>query len=537
MSLNARMTILLGLLLAAFLATWLIVRRLQQDRAEEMHGEAVRAATQSLAQWLNLTGEPARRVVRDFSDWPDFQSWLATLTPDWAESNLAPALAHYDLHALWVLSTEGRLIHSTQRHPVPPLPPPTLPQAKPLEPGQHFFADSRDGLLELWAERISGTPGGWLIVSRAWDQRFLSMLGRLTEFRVQLLPATDSSVPPPGGLLVRMPLAAADGRPLRLLQAELPRPDFTAFLAEDTQAIRLLLAFGLLVVIAVSIAIGQWVLRPLQLIGQSLARDDPAPVVALQHDRGEFGRLAALVTQSFRQRQALQRENEERQRTEQALRASEEQVRRSLELRARLARDLHDGVIQSIYAAGLGLESALSELGHDDASARHRLTHCRQSLNGVIREVRAFISGLEPEQLERHGFAQELAALTRTMQALWSARIVHRTDPQAARRLTVGQEVHALQIVRECISNALRHGGARRILITLARDGRQARLAIRDDGRGFDPTQVGNLGSGLGNLATRAREMHGTLQLDSRPGQGVAVTVTFPLVDSNPSVS
>ena len=126
---------------------------------------------------------------------------------------------------------------------------------------------------------------------------------------------------------------------------------------------------------------------------------------------------------------------------------------------------------------------------------------------------------------------------TRTMQALWSARIVHRTDPQAARRLTVGQEVHALQIVRECISNALRHGGARRILITLARDGRQARLAIRDDGRGFDPTQVGNLGSGLGNLATRAREMHGTLQLDSRPGQGVAVTVTFPLVDSNPSVS
>ena len=322
------------------------------------------------------------------------------------------------------------------------------------------------------------------------------------------------------------------GTTLRQLQTTLRRLDFSESLAADTLAVRMLLLFGLLVIAGVSLGVQQWVLRPLRQISHSLAHDDPSFLTRLQGEDNELGRVARLVTTSFEQRQALVRENEERRRAEQALRKSEEQVLRSFELRARLARDLHDGVIQSIYAAGLGLESAMSELNTNPGAATTRLAHCRQSLNGVIREVRGFISGLEPEQMQRHGFAQELAALVTTMQALWPVRIVPKVDPGIASRLSIGQEVHALQIARECISNALRHGGAKKVLITLTQAAERAVLTVRDDGSGFDPAQVAGLGSGLQNLASRAREMGGTLKLDSQPGRGSAVTITFPLQEA-----
>ena len=92
----------------------------------------------------------------------------------------------------------------------------------------------------------------------------------------------------------------------------------------------------------------------------------------------------------------------------------------------------------------------------------------------------------------------------------------------------LGQEVHALQIARECISNALRHGDAKKVLITLAAADRATALMVRDDGNGFEPARTNGSGSGLQNLASRAREMGGTLRIDSAPGRGTAVTITFP---------
>ncbi|MBI2497608.1 MAG: sensor histidine kinase, partial [Opitutae bacterium] len=295
-------------------------------------------------------------------------------------------------------------------------------------------------------------------------------------------------------------------------------------------AANLFVAFGLLVVTALWLGVRQWVLHPLDRISDSLLREDPGLIQPLRQEKNELGRVARLVETSFEQKAALQREIEERGRTEAALRESELLVRRSLELRARLARDLHDGVIQSIYAAGLGLESALAQLAQEQPGVRVPLQQCRQSLNDIIREVRGFIMGLEPEQLTRQGFAEELAALTRTMQALWPVHINLNIDPMIARRLNAGQEVHALQIVRECISNALRHGEAREIHITLAgRDGSGA-LTVRDNGRGFDPAvQSPVKGHGLANLAIRAREMGGASLVQSESGHGTTVTLHFPL--------
>jgi signal transduction histidine kinase len=309
-----------------------------------------------------------------------------------------------------------------------------------------------------------------------------------------------------------------------------PAPDFTETLARDTLAAYLFVAFGLLVVIALWLGVRRWVLQPLDRISTSLGTGDLGPLQPLCGEQNELGRVARLVETSFAQQAVLQRETAERNRAEAALRESELQVRRSLELRARLARDLHDGVIQAIYAAGLGLESALSQLPPDQPGVRGTLQQCRQSLNDVIREVRGFIMGLEPEQIPRQAFAEELAALIRTMQALWPVRITLQVDPLVARRLNVTQEVHALQIVRECISNALRHGEAREIQITLSARDHDGALTVRDNGRGFDPTaRPIAKGHGLSNIATRAREMGGASRVQSEPDHGTTVTLHFGL--------
>ncbi len=538
MSIKVRMTLLLGLLLVTFLGVLQYLRQKEQSRIDELRQEAVRTSQQSLQQWISLANQPLERFVRDFSEWPEMEAFLERRDPAWADDTLKQNLVNYDAHALWVLTEKGELIYSAQQHPGPPLPLPATPALlASLGNGQtrHLFTESRDGLLETWCEPIGaahpgGSPRGWLLVSRWWSPRFLATLSRLSEMRVELVPAGGPANP--AHLL--LPLRDPQGRILRQLQTTLPDPKFAEAIDADTLAVRVLLLFGLLVIATVWLGVRQWVLRPLARIGTSLAQEDASVISSLQQENNELGRVAQLITHSFAQRQALQQENEERKRAEEALRRSEELVRRSLELRARLARDLHDGVIQSIYAAGLGLESAMSEMERDQAAARTRLSHCRQSLNGVIREVRGFISGLEPEQLQRHGFAQELAALARTMQALWPVRIVHKVDARAASQLTIGQEVHALQIARECISNALRHGEAKKVLITLTQSAGEGVLTVRDDGRGFDPALVTGQGSGLHNLASRAREMGGRLRLNSAPARGATVTITFPFTEAAP---
>jgi len=533
MSIKVRMTLLLGVLLVAFLGVMQVLRQGEKSRAVELRRETVQLSVQSLQQWINLSNQPLQRFVRDFSEWPEMRAFLESRDPAWAETNLQRNLVTYEAHALWVLTEKGELLYSAQQHPGPPLPPPATP-ASLTAPGSgpHLFAESRDGLLQVWGEPIGldvqgKNPRGWLLVARWWGPRFLATLSRLSEMRVQLVPA-DS---PAGPTQLHLPLRDLSGATLRQLQTTLPQLDYAGALAADTLAVRMLLLFGLLVIATVWLGVHQWVLRPLRQISRTLAHGDTAFIAGLRHGQTELGEVARLIATSFEQKRALQHENEERKRAEQALRKSEELVRRSLELRARLARDLHDGVIQSIYAAGLGLESAMSELERDQAAARNRLSHCRQSLNGIIREVRGFISGLEPEQMQRHGFAQELSALARTMQELWPVRIVHKVDPQIAGRLSIGQEVHALQIARECISNALRHGEAKKVLITLTQAAGHGVLTVKDDGRGFDPAAVTGHGSGLHNLASRAREMGGTLRLDSAPGRGAAVSITFPLME------
>jgi signal transduction histidine kinase len=213
---------------------------------------------------------------------------------------------------------------------------------------------------------------------------------------------------------------------------------------------------------------------------------------------------------------------------EEALRLSEQRLRRSLEERERLGRDLHDGVIQSVYAVGLALDDCRHLLRRDPAQAETRLAKCLSDLNGLIRDLRNFIGGLEPEAIRGRELETALKSLGLTLGETHGGRFVLRVDPVAAERLAPGQATHILHIAREAMTNSLRHAQARNTIVSLQLQDDRTRLEIMDDGVGCDMNPLNATGHGLRNIAARAQELRARFDFISHPGQGTRVVLDIP---------
>lgn len=220
----------------------------------------------------------------------------------------------------------------------------------------------------------------------------------------------------------------------------------------------------------------------------------------------------------------------ERRHAEEALRESEHQLRRALDDRIRLGRDLHDGIIQSIYAVGLNLGECRRLIRSNPAGAEERLEQSITNLNTVIRDVRNFIVGLEPEALKGREFGSALESIVAGLGAATSTRFQFDVDPKAAVRLDGAQSAHLLQIAREAISNAIRHGDASRMTVALNLNAGAVRLELSDDGKGFDPQAPNGAGFGLRNIEARARELHARSDVLSQSGQGTRILVEIPAI-------
>jgi signal transduction histidine kinase len=248
--------------------------------------------------------------------------------------------------------------------------------------------------------------------------------------------------------------------------------------------------------------------------------------------RTEMDALAKLAETSVAQGEELSRERDVRRRAEEDARLKQQLLTQSLDEKIRLGRDLHDGIIQSLYAAGLTLESVRALVKTNPEQAELRLEQTRGNLNEAIRDVRAYISGLTPEKLRRAGFAHGLSAMLSELQSGRAAQFEIKIDDEATALLTPEQSIEAIQIAREAVSNALRHGGATLVSLRMHRSEGEVCLLVQDNGAGFNATSQREGGHGLANMRARAQKLGATLQVTSHPGEGARVLATLPILQS-----
>ncbi|AOS45378.1 Sensor histidine kinase LiaS [Lacunisphaera limnophila] len=358
---------------------------------------------------------------------------------------------------------------------------------------------------------LSGLP------PEKWDAYFQDELGAMVGGRVTLYP---TATPPPAGpaapgqLVFTEPVGRASGWEARVGFA------VPALIRAQVQQQRILATIILLALLLALVP----VLVAVLATRRSAAGDTATrtPWAATRAQATGFEQLARL---SHERSTALAQEQGARQRAEEDLQVNRHLLDRSVAERVRLGRELHDNICQTLYAVCLTLESvqkksALTPAMHD------RTGQCLVELRRLNQEVRAYLQDLEPGRVNGQSFGAALAGMLGSLPAEDEARIERRLDPEAVELITSGQVAEIMNILREAVSNSLRHGRPAHIILRAARDGTTLALSVQDDGAGFSPH--GHRGHGLDNMRARARTIGGALHIESDPGQGTRVILTLP---------
>ena len=196
----------------------------------------------------------------------------------------------------------------------------------------------------------------------------------------------------------------------------------------------------------------------------------------------------------------------------------------TLEDRDRIARDLHDHVVQRLFAAGLNIQSVCGMLG--PGAAFDRLNDQVDEIDATIRQIRSTIFGLHATRTKTEG------ARAMILEAITAATATLPGPPEVSFRgpidllVTGGLRDDVVAVVREALTNVGRHAAAERVEIFVSADSRTVEVEVLDDGKGLIE---GNVLSGLSNLRARAEALGGAFEIAARPGPGTRLHWTVPL--------
>ncbi|HVS05817.1 MAG TPA: GAF domain-containing protein [Candidatus Dormibacteraeota bacterium] len=191
--------------------------------------------------------------------------------------------------------------------------------------------------------------------------------------------------------------------------------------------------------------------------------------------------------------------------------------------RERIARELHDGVIQSLFAVGMGLQATASRSGNPEVEAR--VESAVGEIDRAIRDLRNYIFGLRPGLLADRQLEQALQDLARDFEQKTGVTTVVDIDASLAAELAA-RAADLVQLTREALSNVGRHAGAATCRVSLHREDGGAVLQIDDDGRGFDPAAPPS-GQGMRNIRERVQAIGGQLAIQSVAGEGTNLRITL----------
>ncbi|GAB4550186.1 MAG: hypothetical protein OHK0023_15680 [Anaerolineae bacterium] len=196
-----------------------------------------------------------------------------------------------------------------------------------------------------------------------------------------------------------------------------------------------------------------------------------------------------------------------------------------LEERDRISMELHDGIIQSIYAIGIKLQVVRLQVNDEQLSAQIRGVN--QDLDRVIEDLRRYIKNLQASVELSLTLREQMDDIAERFRQVTDARLVMDISPN----LTQLSEAHLhalLQITREALSNVVRHAHATEVYVDLHETPTHITLVVADNGIGFEPMQVPP-GIGIRNIRQRVSQLNGTVELESRIGRGATLTIALPV--------
>jgi nitrate/nitrite-specific signal transduction histidine kinase len=191
----------------------------------------------------------------------------------------------------------------------------------------------------------------------------------------------------------------------------------------------------------------------------------------------------------------------------------------TVEERARLARELHDSVTQSLFSLNLTLRAARRVLKADPDQAVNLMDNVQELAQGSLAEMRALIFELRPQALENEGLGSALQKHADAVRA--RNGLIVNLEIEGDRRLPIEHEEALYQIAREALHNVVKHAQATEAWVCLDMRSDDVTLSVRDNGRGFDPTKLTQAGGshiGTSTMRERAEAIHGTLTITTSPG-------------------
>ncbi|MFO7632353.1 MAG: GAF domain-containing sensor histidine kinase [Caldilinea sp.] len=198
--------------------------------------------------------------------------------------------------------------------------------------------------------------------------------------------------------------------------------------------------------------------------------------------------------------------------------------------RERIGMDLHDGVIQSIYAIGLLLDDSRHRIDTAPDQTRDVIGAAISGLNEVNADIRNYIQHLRPRRFQGRSIRQGLEALVQELRTDTMLTVNLAIDEQAATVCTARQADEFLHIAQEALANVRKHAAAHQVMIQFGFDEGLLQLSIQDDGAGMVPAVARqSQGNGLRNMRSRARGLHGEFRLEAAPGAGARLAVTAPI--------
>lgn len=203
--------------------------------------------------------------------------------------------------------------------------------------------------------------------------------------------------------------------------------------------------------------------------------------------------------------------------------------------RKRIAYELHDSLEQYLLVAK---NNALlgADMAERDSAIKEKLDDVTSMTSQALEEVRRISHNLRPSQLDELGLKDALEAMIESVSNSSGIRFTAEIDPIDG-TLSKEAEVNLYRIAQESTNNILKHSSASEAEVKLKRDGRNVRLTIKDNGKGFisdsyDPADSHYRSFGLAGLSERARMLGGKEDIHSVPGQGTTITVTLTSQDT-----